>query len=148
MVLAQAHPTVGVLWPLRWPSHATQGTGFERHGPGPSDLSLGDAVRHLAAITQRGATGDRPRAATDASDGGVAWGHHAFVAQLEEDNLFHALFHALPTYVSRRRSIQRPTGCCTHNPCPQSFHRPTERVTLRSASQHPSDRRSTPHACS
>ena len=95
-LLVQAHPATGtLLWPLRWPAHFGQGAAtplYERDAR--YDASADDGAAAVRAA--RAAQHTLRRA--------------AFVATLVQDNLFHSLFHAVPTREHAARVLQPPLG--------------------------------------
>ena len=109
--------TGNLLWPLRWPAHFGQGAAtplYERDARYDAGADEGAAAVRAA----RGAQHTLRRA--------------AFVATIVQDNLFHSLFHAVPTREHAARvawSWERVRGHCingtlprkdapTQNPCP------------------------------
>ena len=94
VLLAQADPSTGrLLWPLRWPPHYTQGSTSPLYG---SMLEPSFASQAASLQSDRLHTNGTAR----------RWRAAGFVGVMQQDNLWHALHHAIPIreYVERLRA--------------------------------------------
>lgn len=119
---AEGRSTPTLLWPLRWPSHAIQGTSAPQHVVTKQDYPLEAAVSSLIAAAASRASGGGANSTEGGSEAFAVRfeARRGFVTQLMQDNMFHALFHAVsathasspltpgPPATSHRRQASQP----------------------------------------
>ena len=104
--LAQADNATGeLLWPLRWPPHFEEGSQSPVGLGGEQDAYAAGSDRTRVLIVARfrlhpetlHSRRDIAHYAVAAKSFRRIWHERAFVGVLTQDNLWHALFHAIPT---------------------------------------------------